>query len=280
MAMRCSIMYVAPLCASLALPGVALAEYSVFENPAIPEVKPLDTIKVGRIPDFIYLRHLDDPDDSVWDRIPSYRTYLTVAPPVHPSTQLRFDADHGTTLYFQIARSSDRFYVRLRWKDTTMNVSTTVDGSRDAAAIQFALDGSTDTSYIMGSGPDKPVNIWYWRSDHEYVVENLAAGGFGSTTMLPAQPVSGDVAYIDGRNPVDREWHLVMSREIGSEGDHQIDLNQDQIPFGFAVWQGNDGERDGNKRVVQGWLLLDNTIVSDEGSSQGKPQASAQTSNQ
>lgn len=280
MAMRCSIKYMAVLCASLALPGAGLAEYSVSENPTIPEVKPSDTIEVGRIPDFIYLRHLNDPDDIVWDRIPSYRTSLTVAPPVHPSTQLRFDADRGTTLYFQLARSADRFYVRLRWKDTTRNVSTTVDRSRDAAAIQFALDGSTDTSYIMGSGPDKPVNIWYWRSDHENVVENLAAGGFGSTTMLPDQPVSGDVTYINGRNPVDREWHLVMSREIGSEGDHQIDLNKDQIPFGFAVWQGNDGERDGNKRVVQGWILLDNTLVSDNGRSQDKAQASAQMSNQ
>ncbi|MFD2189435.1 ethylbenzene dehydrogenase-related protein [Pistricoccus aurantiacus] len=275
--MQRSINYLAALLIGLPLSGVALAEFSEFENPNIQEVQPWDTVKVGRVPDFIYLRSLDDPDDIVWDRIPSYRTYLSVAPPVHPSTKLRFDADKGTNLYFQVARSSDRFYVRLRWKDTSKNVGTTIDGFRDAAAIQFALDGSTDTSYMMGSGPDKPVNIWYWRADREYVVEDLAAGGYFSTTMLPEQPVSGDVAYITGRNPVDWEWHLVMSREIGTEGEHQIDLTQDEIPISFAVWQGNEGGRDGNKRVTQGWILLDNTI---EGDQKAQAQASAQTSNQ
>ncbi|WP_216594677.1 dimethylsulfide dehydrogenase [Halomonas sp. PR-M31] len=272
MAMRCSIKCAMALCASLALPGIASAEFSEFVNPNIQEIQPWDTVKVGRVPDSIYLRDIDDPDDIIWDRIPSYRTYLSVAPPVHPSTKLRFNADQGTELYFQIARTSDHLLVRLRWKDTTQNVGTTIDGFRDAAAIQFALDGSTDTSYMMGSGPEHPVNIWYWRSDHEFRVEDLAAGGYGSTTRLSDQSIMGHSAYIEGEEPVDKEWHLVMAREIDSDGEHQIDLNKEQIPFGFAVWQGDDGGRDGNKRVTQGWILLDTSIEGDDQGDQKQAQ--------
>nr|WP_299242533.1 ethylbenzene dehydrogenase-related protein [uncultured Halomonas sp.] len=280
MAMRCSFKYVAALCVSLSLPGIAMAEFSAFENPNIQEVKPWDTIKVGRVPDDIYLRDIDDPDDIIWDRVPSYRTYLSVAPPVHPSTRLRFDADQGTNLYFQVARTSDYFLVRLRWKDTTKNVATSIDGFRDAAAIQFALNGSTDTSYMMGSGPDSPVNIWYWRSDYDFNVEDLAAGGYGSTTMLPDQQLDGHAAYIDGRAPVDQEWHLVMARKIGSDEEHQIDLTKEEIPISFAVWQGADGGRDGNKHVTQGWILLDNSQEGGKSFDDDKAQASTQTSNQ
>ncbi len=28
-------------------------------------------------------------------------------------------------------------------------------------------------------------------------------------------------------------------------------------PMAFAVWQGGDGQRDGNKLVSDGWILLD-----------------------
>ena len=149
-----------------------------------------------RLPEQIYLRSQNDPDDLIWDRIPVYRTHVFPAPPVHQSVGLRFDdgAMRGKHLYFQVARTSERFYVRLHWKDPTENRTSTVDAFSDGVAVQYALNGA-DTSYMMGSGPEKPVNIWYWRADLASV-ENLAAGGFGSTTTLPEQSVSSASAYV------------------------------------------------------------------------------------
>ena len=235
-------------------PFVHAQQATTVADPTVQDVHAGDTIPASRIPDNIYLRDVNAPDDIVWDRIPAYRTFVTVAPPVHPSTKLRFDPAQGQHLYFQVARTSKRFYVRMRWHDDSQNDKSTVDAFADGAAIQFALNGN-DTNYMMGSGPEKPVNIWYWRADDD-AVDNLAAGGFGSTSILPQQPVTGKAAFrlLENR---DTEWHLVMSREIDSEGDHLVGLKEGRVPIAFALWQGAEHQRDGNKRVSHNWILVD-----------------------
>lgn len=225
-------------------------------NPNILEIKPGDTVKVAKLPEEIYLRSQNDPNDLIWDRIPIYRTQLFVAPPVHQSVKLRFDdgASRGKHINFQVARTSERFYVRLHWKDQTEDRASTVDKFRDGVAIQYALNG-TDTSYMMGSGPQKPVNIWYWRSDLESV-ENLTAAGFGSTELLPQQKVSGASAHVVKEIALDNEWQVVMSRPLQPADAGEVAF-QGVVPIAFAVWQGSDDERDGNKRVSHTWILLD-----------------------
>ena len=210
-------------------------------------------VAVARIPDGVYLRAVNDPDDTVWDRLPEYRTHLPPAPPVHESVALRLDEDEaGHDVYFSLARTSDRFYVRLRWHDATRDVATTHDRFRDGAAVQFAV-GDAETSSIMGSGPDQPVNIWYWRADSDSV-ESLAAGGPGSTTRLDAQPVSGDSLY-DGEAAAG-QWVVVMSRPLAAAGDHQVSFDRAQVPLAFALWQGSDGQRDGLKSASEDWILV------------------------
>jgi|SRR5690554_39326 len=237
--------------------GAAQAETEVA-NPNIAEVMPGDTVKVERLPEHIYLRNQNDPDDLIWQRIPAYRTQLYSAPPVHESVALRFEegAMRGKHMYFQVARTSERFYVRMFWKDATEDRQTSVDQFSDAVAVQYALKGK-DTSYMMGTNADKPVNIWYWRADGS-AVENLAAGGFGSTTALEQQSVSGDGYYVTTRVPQDNQWQVVMSRPLKPAGKHEIDLRSGVVPVSFAVWQGADNERDGNKRITHTWIMLDN----------------------
>ncbi|GAA3899282.1 hypothetical protein GCM10022228_07230 [Halomonas cibimaris] len=245
--------------AALAFAGTqAIADSNVYD-PNVTAVQPGDSVKVSTVPGNIYLRTQDDPDDLIWDRLPTYRTTLFPAPPVHRSVKLRFteEIEAGKTLYFQVARTDERFYLRLRWKDATRNGSTTVDDFRDGVAVQYALNGA-DTSYMMGSGPDNPVNIWYWRADHEKRVDNLAAGGYGSTTTLPDQNVEGASAYITEENSANNEWHVVMSRPLDTQNsEYSADLRRDTVPMGFALWQGSDNERDGNKRVTHTWIMLD-----------------------
>lgn len=223
-------------------------------DPTVREVQAGETVYATQLPERIYLRDANDPDDIIWARVPAYRTMLSAAPPVHASTALRFEPKEGVHLYFQLARTSERLYVRLRWKDATQNRTSSVDAFSDGAAVQWALNG-VDTSYMMGSGPQEPVNIWYWRADHE-AVENLAAGGFGSTTPLPEQSVTGKALYRTQRKDRDNEWHVVMSRKLDSGGEHQANLQKGVLPMAFALWQGEESQRDGNKRVSHGWILL------------------------
>lgn len=229
-------------------------------NPNILEVKPGDTVQVKKIPDTIFLRTENDPSASFWQRIPTYRTELMAAPPVHQSVNLRFAEGATKTkhIYFQVARTSERFYLRLRWKDATADRTTSVDNFRDGVAVQYALKDA-DTSYMMGTGPDQPVNIWYWSADKEQI-ENLAAGGFGSTTDLPEQSITGASSYVTRSVAQNNEWHVVMSRPYKQAGQYEVDLNRKAVPMAFAVWQGSDNERDGNKRITHTWIMLDASL--------------------
>lgn len=237
--------------------GAAMAEGDSIVEANVKELEPGDEVAVSRIPDGIYLRSVNDPDDIIWERLPEYRIHMAPAPPVHESVELRLDEeDEGRDVYFTLARTSDRFYVRLRWRDETANTETKSDRFRDGAAVQFAI-GDEATSYIMGTGPDEPVNIWYWRSDANQV-ESLAAGGPGSTTRLDEQPVSGDSLYQPGKDPEDNRWVVVMSRPLDAAGEHQVSFQrEDKLPMAFALWQGSDGQRDGLKSVTEDWILVD-----------------------
>ncbi len=237
--------------ATLALP--ALAEPIVEANTAVLE--PGDSVRVATIPDGIFLRDTNDPADNIWSRLPEYRVHLWPAPAVHPSIDLIVDYDDpGNIVYLNLARTSDRFYVRMRWRDDTHDAATTMDRFSDAAAIQFSL-GDDATSYLMGTGPNDAVNIWYWRADGS-PAQNLAAGGYGSTTMLPTQTVSGAGTYRE-HETAPNEWVVVMSRPLAVSGEYETSFRRFEVPAAFAIWQGSERQRDGNKLVSDGWILLD-----------------------
>lgn len=247
-AAACSIM--------IALAGAASAEADSLVEANVKELMAGDEVAVSRIPDGVYLRSVNDPDDIIWERLPEYRIHVAPAPPVHESVELRLDyEDEGRDVYFTLARTSERFYVRLRWRDDTADTATTRNQFRDGAAVQFAI-GDEATSSIMGTGPEEPVNIWYWRSDAN-AVESLAAGGPGSTTRLEEQPVSGDSLYWSNEEKSLGQWVVVMSRPIEAEGDHQISFAREKLPIAFALWQGSDGQRDGLKSVTEDWIIAD-----------------------
>ena len=88
-------------------------------------------------------------------------------------------------------------------------------------------------------------------------VENLAAGGFGSTTTLKQQTVSGSSNYVAKQVKLDNEWHVVMSRPYKASDEYDVNFERDTVPMAFAVWQGNEKERDGNKRITHTWINLD-----------------------
>jgi DMSO reductase family type II enzyme heme b subunit len=141
----------------------------------------------------------------------------------------------------------------MRWRDDSYDTATTSNQFRDAAAVQFSL-GDDNTSYLMGTGPQEAVNIWYWPGDGG-AVQNLAAGGYGSTTILPTQTVSGQGHY-ENNDGDPNEWAVVMSRPLEVGGDYEASFRRLEVPVAFAVWQGSDGQRDGLKHVSDGWVML------------------------
>jgi DMSO reductase family type II enzyme heme b subunit len=202
--------------------------------------------------------NLANPNDPGWREITEYVAETAWAPPVHPSVNLRYDGAAPTEPFnFRVARDEERFYVRVRWSDASNNQINAFDRFADAAAVQFALDGGSATPYTMGE-PSAPVNIWYWRAGED-TPQNLAAGGVGSTTRLKTVGVSAEAAYDDTNGG---EWTLVLSRTLSAGGEYQANfLVTGDIRLTLAVWQGADGQRDGQKRTTIGWIVVDTGAV-------------------
>lgn len=234
----------------------AAAETIVEAN--VKLIEPYGVVPVARIPEGVYLRSVDDPDDIIWERLPEYRVTLYPAPPVHDSVFLRHDPDlPPRDVIFAVARTDGRFYVRLRWRDGSDDSLRTRDRFVDGVAVQFSM-GDDTTSYMMGTGPEEPVNIWYWAADSN-AAQSLGAGGPGSTTLLDSQPVTADSRYVPSDTPEAGQWVVVMSRPLSEADLNQVNFDRDELAIAFALWQGENDERDGLKSVSDGWILVDQT---------------------
>lgn len=196
---------------------------------------------------------LQDPLAPGWRKAQEYSMELTMAPPVHQSINLRYDpAAEPQAVYIRAASNGKKLYLRLRWPDASQNTATTRSDFADGVAVQFALDnaaGST-TSFMMGAA-DTPVNIWYWKAG-ESQAQNLAAGGFGSTTTLAPSGLQSTSAY-----RASGEWVVVFSRPLFQVGDHLVNLESGTASAAFALWQGDQRQRDGLKHVSMGWVSLE-----------------------
>ncbi len=224
-------------------------------NPVATLVTAGSEVPVALFPADVFMHNRNDPQSSLWERIPMWQIELTPAPAVHPSIALRQKADAPkTTLYFQVASDRQRLYFRLRWRDPTADVKTTSDRFRDGVAVQFALKGD-ETSYMMGSR-DRPVNIWYWRSDTNDG-EDLAAGGPGSTARLAAQHLEAGSVYTQDTVSENNQWIVVLSRPLQANSPFHVPLSRmDIVPVNFAVWQGAAQQRDGHKNAGTGWTRI------------------------
>lgn len=222
---------------------------------ADPSVFPLEinaTIPVQAIASDIFLRSDNDPTSPTWRRLPRYRVTLQPAPPVHQSVALRSEETAAVRdLDLSAAEDGKRLYVLLSWRDDSRDDVNGYERFADAAAVQFALGGGESTSYMMGTA-ETPVNIWYWTAAGAGA-QNLAAGGFGSTTVLPVQNVTAASHYDKDRS----RWTVVLSRPLASEGEHDARLlGGSPVMLACALWEGAAAQRDGHKLTTPGWIRL------------------------
>jgi hypothetical protein len=83
-------------------------------------------------------------------------------------------------------------------------------------------------------------------------VEDLVAGGFGSLTAQAAkgQNVQGFGSWTDGK------WRVIFSRDLGSTESEDITFQPGKAySLAFAVWDGSNEERNGQKSTSQ-WVTL------------------------
>lgn len=225
---------------------------------------------------------LEDPFAAAWNTAPRQRVSLNSLwnkNEAAPDLMVR-SLNDGQTIAFL-----------LEWNDSSKDTSTVLPQDfSDAVALQF-FSGHGNATLAMGD-ENAQVTIWHWKADwqehidhgkragpqdaHPWMVdepyplpgsaameagnpialthrvspvEEATARGFGTVTPKPlgAQLVAGKGVWREGR------WRVIISRKLAA--DSGITAGG-ETKVGFAVWNGSQGDRNGQKAISTWYTLM------------------------
>jgi len=218
------------------------------------------------------------PSDPAWETVTPLPLPLSgqiITRPVWPNPSVR-------VLSIRSIHNGKEVAFLLEWQDATKNETLTPGVFRDGAAVALPI-GNAPAFFCMGQ-LDHYVNIWHWKADWQSdvdrraarakeskrrrkgprrfeviprrpsSVEDLIGGGFSTLTSKKRQGrIKGQAEWKRGL------WRVVMKRPLTVDGD-DLDNEAMLIPgrlqaVGFAVWNGESQERNGQKAVAS-WMQL------------------------
>ena len=214
------------------------------------------------------------PEDAAWAKVSPMTLPLSgqvITRPVWPEPTAR-------ALTVRSLHNGTEIAFLLEWQDNTKNDRLTPGTFRDGVAIGLPL-GDAPAFFCMGQ-LDHYINIWHWKADWQSdidrraartsekardgvrtfeviprrvsSVEDLIGGGFSTLTTKEKQGrVQGQAVWKDG------VWHVVMRRPLMSEEpENEAKLIPGRVQtVSFAVWNGENKERNGQKAVAP-WFQL------------------------
>ena len=222
------------------------------------------------------------PEDPAWDKIPVMAIPLSgqvITRPVWPEPSAR-------ALSLRSIHNGTEIAFLLEWQDNTKNDRLTPGTFRDGVAIGLPL-GDAPAFFCMGQ-LDHYINIWHWKADwqsdidrraakaaegrasgevrrfeviprRKSSVEDLIGGGFSTLTTKDDQGrVQGKAMWKDG------VWRVVIRRPMGSVGqENEARLEPGRLQaVAFAVWNGENKERNGQKAVAPWFQLAIDPVAS------------------
>jgi len=215
------------------------------------------------------------PEDAAWAKVSPLTLPLSgqvITRPVWPEPTAR-------ALTVRSLHNGRELAFLLEWQDNTKNDRLTPGTFRDGVAIGLPL-GDAPAFFCMGQ-LDHYINIWHWKADWQSdidrrsaragekksgevrtfeviprrvsSVEDLIGGGFSTLTTKEKQGrVQGKATWKDG------VWHVVMRRPLSSEEqENEAKLVPGRVQtVAFAVWNGENKERNGQKAVAPWFQLM------------------------
>jgi hypothetical protein len=215
------------------------------------------------------------PEDATWAKVSPMTLPLSgqvITRPVWPEPTAR-------ALTVRSIHNGVEIAFLLEWQDNTKNDRLTPGTFRDGVAIGLPL-GDAPAFFCMGQ-LDHYINIWHWKADWQSdidrraaktsekardgvrtfeviprrvsSVEDLIGGGFSTLTTKEKQGrVQGKAVWKDG------VWHVVMRRPLVSEEqENEAKLIPGRVQtVSFAVWNGENKERNGQKAVAPWFQLI------------------------
>lgn len=231
---------------------------------------------------------LTDPMDVAWESIDPVRVPLN---PLWP------EPNQVYAVAVSAVTDGKKLAVLLQWRDELpQNTAIRVQDFQDGAALQFSLSGKY--GFLGMGDKDNPVNLWNWKAGwqmeveqghspdvhdaynsmhtdawtftnystatsagnvtsqpHTTPIEDANARGFGSFKSQPLtqQNVAGKGVWHDGF------WNVIFIRDLKSKDADDVKFTAGKpVPVAFAIWNGEQRDRNGRK-MVSNWyqLLLD-----------------------
>jgi hypothetical protein len=216
------------------------------------------------------------PVDAAWETVPTLVIPMSgqvITRPVWPEPSAR-------SLSIRSIHNGRDIAFLLEWQDNTKNDRLTPGTFRDGVAVGLPL-GDAPAFFCMGQ-LDHYINIWHWKADWQSdidrrasraaegkgsgevrrfeviprrssSVEDLVGGGFSTLTTKQSQGrVQGKAVWKDG------VWRVVMRRPLVStdlENEARLEPGRLQA-ISFAIWNGENKERNGQKAVAPWFQLL------------------------
>lgn len=201
-------------------------------------------------------RNLADGSSSVWrdveetiiDLMPSP---IGMAESVSPFMALSTDHGKVEAAKVSIANNGTTLSIRLSWADPDDDsVPDDLDEFSDGAAVMFPLAEGADALSMGAEGA--PVNAWLWKAD-EAEPFDVVAQGYATSDRRAAEAsgLKAKATHAQGR------WVLVFQRPLVAEGDFVSFAGGEDIGIAFAVWEGANKERAGQKSVSGDFVALE-----------------------
>jgi mono/diheme cytochrome c family protein len=225
-----------------------------------------------------------DPENPFWETMDPTRIVLN---PLWPEKDLIY------AVAVRAVHDHRRLAILCTWKDPVPDSAPVrVQDFQDAIALQFSMNENTP---FLGMGDAaNPVNIWQWKAawqqeaegsrpdlasaypamhvdtyfgtsyrtavdagnpvalPHRSPVEDANARGFGTLKTQPPsrQNVNGKGIWRDG------SWSVIFVRELNPTEPEDVKFVVGRpVPIAFAVWDGQNRDRNGRK-VVSNWHKL------------------------
>lgn len=222
------------------------------------------------------------PEDPAWEKIPPMTLPLSGQVITRPS----WPEPSARALVVRSVHNGTEIAFLLEWQDNTKNDRLSPGTFRDGLAIGLPL-GDAPAFFCMGQ-LDHYINIWHWKADWQSdidrraarategkreggevrrfeviprrasSVEDLVGGGFSTLTTKQTQGrIQGKATWKDG------VWHVVMRRPLAStdpENEARLEPGRLQT-IAFAVWNGENKERNGQKAVAPWYQLSIDPVV-------------------
>ncbi len=228
------------------------------------------------------------PMDSFWESLDPVRVPLN---PLWP------EPNQVYAVAVSAVTDGKKLAVLLQWRDELpQNTAIRVQDFQDGAALQFSLSGKY--GFLGMGDKENPVNLWNWKAGwqaeaegggapdmdsvyqsmhvdawkftnystavsagnvisqpHKTPVEDANAAGFGSFKSQPIkqQNVAGKGVWHDGF------WSVIFVRDLKSKDADDVKFVAGKpVPVAFAIWNGEQHDRNGRK-MVSNWyqLILD-----------------------